>query len=43
MAQQPLRQVTLPAKGVDDTVGALGHGVDRQIAPLQVLFQRDIW
>ena len=43
MAQGFLLQVLLAVVGVDDVaVGVLRHGIDRQVATLQVCFQRDI-
>ncbi len=43
MTQQPGRQVGLAPMRVDDAaVLAARHGIDRQVAPRQVLLQRDI-
>src|SRR5579863_4111871 len=47
MAQQALLEITLPAVGVDQRTGPAvldfaSHGVDGQVAPLQVLLERDL-
>ena len=43
LAQQAGAQVVLAVVGVDDVaVGGLRHGVDGQVAALQILFQTDI-
>ena len=43
VAQHTRAEVRLPAIGIDElAVRALGHRVDGEIAPLQVLLQRDI-
>jgi hypothetical protein len=35
-------QVVASAEGIDDaSVGILGHRVDREVAPLEVLLERD--
>ena len=40
MAQQPRGQIALPAVGIHDVAcGILGHGVDGEIAALQVLLE----
>jgi hypothetical protein len=43
VAQHPGLQVALPAVRVDQrAVGIARHRVDRQVAPRQIVFQRDL-
>ena len=43
MPQDPIGQITLPAKRVNQTtIGGLSHRINRQIAALEILLQTDI-